>query len=604
MQYIDLINIALYIPFFILFLIFGIAFCVTGYKNGVWRSLTSLIATVCALLISIGLGKLLGQVVSGPLSSFIFGILSRNAEDVPALVESGINIFLQLLLTLLFYGLILIISAPIMKSLGKRLPWQRLQEAPGAQVAHRFAGLGIRMIDAFVLILALLLPLYGGLAHTMPSASLFVGIAEADSPALAQVLHTVESHPTVKVYTNGPAASACSELTDLSVSGQSLDMTAIASGAEGILSRFMAFDEADGPERFAALEELVRYLREEVINEPWSYSLICIVREELQKSGDPMAIEFAELLVLSEEEFLANANVLLDFVDYALSNGFITFYKSSDYESLPPEFYEKLGSLINYSEQAIVLKKWILADSARELFLRDLGHDGAVAAAAAEAYVDRYIPNTPTAPALQRREGEAFMRIVFSIHTCDILEGFARHPAVGYAGTKQLLTEAFIRNNLFHIELTDNISGVMPILQHRLASYESAPLRNDTFTDYIDAIFQIDGMLRKNVYGYFRATDALLKDLTVDLKGSFFVSNHVDGERVRSLLYQALNEAQKTPGVMGWVDLYGVYYGTSQSIFEIQPVDFGDLSHFDLSNGYAPGGTVALSDADVTIIFQ
>lgn len=213
--------------------------------------------------------------------------------------------------------------------------------------------MGIRWLDAVIVSLALLLPLYGSLSVVAPPAASIASAAGSSSSSAAQVLREVEQHPMVAAYKSGPAALVVEGVPNVSIGGESFAPTEIMEALDGTINRYIAFAAADGEPKAEALAELVRYLRTDVIEKDWSYNILCIVRQEkgkyLEQEEDPIGQQIYALTDMTKTEYESNGVAFLEFMDYALSNDFMIFYRSSDYEALSPEFYEKLGALINHS---------------------------------------------------------------------------------------------------------------------------------------------------------------------------------------------------------------------------------------------------------------
>lgn len=594
MDVILLVKIAFFVPFILTLTIFAIVYMKSGYKNGLWRSLVSLGATVVALLVSVGLGKLLGGLLSGSLSD----LLPRSLFDEMG-AATGFVLFIakaavQVVLTLLFYGLFLVIGTAVLKGIGKRLPAKKLMEEPGENKGLRFAGMGIRALDAVLLTFALLLPLYGPISVALPPVSKAVTMAADTENQAVRLLNTVEKHPVVKAYKIGPAAAVCKGLATLNMDGGTLDLAAITETIEGVIQHVMAFSSAERSERADALEDLIQYLRQNVIEENWCYELISISRGAMKDAEHPVAQELAQLLDMSKEEFKDNGVALLEFIDYGLNNGFMDFYKRNDYESLSPEFYEKLGELINYSDQAIALKKIMMKDSASSLFCSGWNDaDRAAGEKAADAFIERYISNKPTEASLRKREGEMFMLMYFSRGACNTLEAFTRHPAIGYAGTKDLLNENVIHDVLSINSEVPHESQTMTVLHKRLAAYETAPLHNISFEEYVRAVFATEELMRNGFsYTGIVASDEMLEAMLQDMEGEFFQYNEgaVTGKEIKALLEQALTEARQTPGVMGFVS----FAEEGEPVFRTQAEDFM----------FSDGGTIAILGPDDSFAAQ
>jgi len=490
MDVVTLINLIMYIPIGVAFAICCPIFLKHGYNKGFWRSLISLGATVLGVIVSLLLGKLFGWLLSGPVANLFSGVLAAGAEGMGDLLTVIVQGVLQAVISLIFFGIFFIITLIVLKNVAKKIHWEKIEKEPKDKKGLRFAGMGIRLVDTVVVCLAVLLPLYGSLSVVSPAASGVASMAGGSSSgSAAQVLQSIDQHPMVVVYKTGPASVVVGELSTANIGDQSIDPTEITAALEGVFTRFAVFTEADGDARAAALEDLVGYTRRNVVEKDWSYDILQIVRQEyakyLAQEEDPIGQQMYELTDMSKAEFKSNGVALLEFIEYALQNDFMVFYESSDYEALSPEFYEKLGALINHSEQAITFKKLLMKESAQKLF------DDAQRA---DAFIEQHISDEPTAKELQKQEGEAFMRMVFeeTYSELNLLEAFVRYPAIAYADVKDLLTEELVTEQYGYWAeegpMLENSDKIMTELHAKLATYDTESLTNQTFRHFASLV--------------------------------------------------------------------------------------------------------------------
>lgn len=565
----SVINIGLAVPFLVLLAILSIVFLRTGYKNGLWRSLVSLGATLVALVVSMLLGKLFGGIFGETAFKFLSRAAGVGADS--ALEASILRAGLQLLMTLVFYGLFLLISVPVLKALAKRLRWSKLSREPGNDHISRFAGLGIRALDAILVTILLLLPIYGSLASLVPAVNRLAAMSAGPNHPTVQLLTIVEEHPMVALYRSAPVSAVYQGIAGVKVGEASLDVVEVTDTMEGVVSRLEALDSLEGEERFAAAAELMGYLQENVIEEEWAYQMLQELLQELKTSPEPMDQQMYTLMNMSQEQFQDNGTAILEFMEYALNNNFVEFYRTDDYSLLPADFYQRVGELINHSDKAVALKKLMMAESASLLFLDYDTMNGELAMAKAYSFVERYVPSRPTEAALQAQEGEMFLRMYCSGRDGDILAAFALHPNIGYAGAKELLTWDFLENLFYYDVSPSRNASAMAALQNELAAFAEDPDQPYSFHMYAEAVCLVDRVLRGGEGYGFEATDALLEELLRQLDDSFFQSSTWDGARVKALLEQALEEARQTPGRMGWVCLYEAYMGERTTVFDAHP---------------------------------
>lgn len=579
------INIGLTVPFLVLLAIFSIIFLRAGYKNGLWRSLVSLVATLVALVVSLLLGKLFGGIFGETAFKFLSRAAGIGADS--GLAASVLQAALQVLMTLVFFGLFLLISVPVLKALAKRLRWSKLSQEPGSDQRSRFAGLGIRALDAILVTILLLMPIYGSLASLVPAANRLISMSAGPNDPAVQLLTIVEGHPMVSLYRSAPVAAVYRGISGFEIGDASFDVVQITDTMDGVISRIEAIDSAEGEERIAAASDLMGYLQENVIEEEWAYQMLQELLRELETSPEPMDQQMYALLSMSQEQFQDNGTAILEFLEYALNNNFVEFTRSGDYSLLPPDFYQRVGDLINHSDKAVALKKLIMTESASLLFLDYDTYNDELAMAQAYSFVERYVPSRPTEPALRAQEGEMFLRMYDSGREGDILAAFALHPKIGYAGVKELLTWDFLENSFYYDVSASRNASAMAALQSKLSAFAENTDQGYSFQMYAEAVCLLDQVLRGGEGFGFEATDAMLEELLQKLDDTFFQSNVWDGTRVKALLEQALEEARQTPGRTGWINLYAAYMGEQTTVFEPNPVYYyagdGGISSTDSS---------------------
>lgn len=567
MDIVQTVTFALYIPVALLFGLCSIFFIRAGYKKGFWRSLISLIATVVAVIVSLLLGKLFGQQLAGPLATELVNAIPTGSGIPLQMMASVIQSVIQAVLTFALFGMFVIITLILFKAFSRKIHFSQMDNEPADEKGLRVAGMGLRCLDAVIVTLVLLIPLYGPLSVTLPVASGLVGVVADESDDAVQAVKAMEQHPVLRVYKAGPVSVVSESLSDVNIGGETIDTAHIMSVIEGVITRFETFDGADGQERADALAELVGYVRENVIEESWSYDLLQALRKEV---NDPKYLQeevteegLAVINALTDtdrETFVSNGIALLDFIEYALENGFMDFYNTSNYEALSTEFYEKLGALINHSRQAVFMKKLIYVDEVYEMF---------GSRESATAFIDHYIPDEPLPTELQMQESESFMRIFFTRENVDKLEALVRHPGISAGDVEPLMTAELLSEYMRYMEDGAVSQGIMNAAVGQLSSYETAPLLNYTFSNYLYMLSIFEQVLTgsDDYYRGFNASDALLQDIVSTVDDEFYCNSTLDSVRVKKLLAQALEEAKAQPGVWGFVDIVGAYSGEIGQVF-------------------------------------
>ncbi len=358
-----IIELALFVPFFLVLTIFAIVYLINGYKRDFGNSLISLAATLITIGVSLLLAKLISRVVSGPIVSLlqpmVTNILSEFGTLGISLVEAVIEVFLAFFLFELFF----VIGIAVLKTVGKNIKSSKLDKLNPGKDGTRIAGMGIRAIDAVLVTMMLLLPLYGGIAMAAPPAAAIARMGEnivapqeqndipleqfevdepsddmlqqagdfplakidvkvqsavvlkqrggfatsqleAAEPSISDMVEAVANHPVLAPYKYGPGSWIFSSLSNFSMNGKSMDIAAAINSLTGMLDRVLVCWEAiaveDAEATVDAAEDLLEFTREEVIYQEWSYDIVMALLGEVDDFVESNSLE----LYGEEEELL------------------------------------------------------------------------------------------------------------------------------------------------------------------------------------------------------------------------------------------------------------------------------------------------------------
>ena len=416
-----LISFLICVPFLLVALIAGFIFLRSGFKKGPWRALFSVGVTLLATVVSLLLSKLL----AGLLAPVILNLLPMDqiapSEALLPLVTNLAQGLVQAVLALLVFSLVLFVALIVLKCVGNRLKggfFAKLDDWNPEKKGLKWAGLGIRTLDALLVTLLLLIPVYGTLASVVSPVSQILQLTQSARPqqspgpmprdlepvnqdgaeynndmapqepsdtlTMEDVLALVADHPLVTVYKAGPTSWVMNELSNVGINGTSVSLTGVTQTVDGMMTRvdrLMAAIETQNPQRITdALEALGRYTRDNLVNQDFLYDLLMGYKDELdtliaqnaEAIGPEAMVEIEqlmELLDMSREDFQDNANALLDFGLFFLDKygpNIINNQEPTEEEFEP--VYEQLGKLVNGSKQLIYLRNYALGMYSRELF--------------------------------------------------------------------------------------------------------------------------------------------------------------------------------------------------------------------------------------------
>ena len=432
----SMLNLALWIPFGIVLVIVSLIFLPSGYKRGLWRALLSLAATVVSTVLSVLLANWIAPMLSGAI---VKALPPMQTQDMPlseSMMQDLVRGVIGMVLALVLFSVFLFVISIIVKSVCNYAASDKLKvENKGL----KWAGLGVRMVDAVVFSLLLVLPLYGTLAAYAPAAQAVITL-QPEEPEEAAYIDTVVTHPVVKASGTGPVAWTYNELSAIEVGGAKLDIAAMASSAEGLMSRVQAMSHASEEELLPMVQELISYAREEVIEQDWCYDLAMQavdmleqnIRQSVPAEEQKLVDELLEICDVSKAEFRENADELLAFAEYILENRLM----DRELEELAADeaFLARVGELINSTEQAVALKNLLIVTALKaELSFVD------------EAQINRLtkdiLSSEPTDKALRTQEAKAFAAIFAASGPFELVQALGLHPAVDTNMVEQLLPD-------------------------------------------------------------------------------------------------------------------------------------------------------------------
>ena len=528
MDLLTIIKLALFVPFLLMLTIFAIVYLIAGYKKDLGRSIISLLATVLATGISLLFAKLIGMLVSGPIYSVISSAMGDAGASVGALGDGFIKGVVEIVLSFVLFVVFFIINLAVLKSVGKKINWGKLENLNTGKSGTRFAGLLLRAVDAVLVSVMLLLPLYGTIAMVAPPAAAILRISKStsagetvmqakeditpsvqlaavgyaaampggvsDEPDASEILDVLANHPVLVPYKYGPGAWVYTELTTFSMNGKQVDIATAAESLEGLLDRFETFRvaiESDDEARIlSATEGLIDFARKKVVNQRWSYDMVMALVGE----ADKMIEQYSDELMLDEEfdrmyaalrplfdmtfeEYTHNAEGLLDFAAWVLDkyNDIMKLQNLGNLENmsemeaislitgLVDEGFERMGSLLNHSKQAVGLKRFILQMLAEERLF-----DTVPSRISATAFIDKYYGDGFVDEKDRKIEAAAFIAFLDAKRPLDVAAAFARHPLFG----ADAVIDTF-GNDLYIYGLSDGLSQSLKESDKAEQAYEA-----------------------------------------------------------------------------------------------------------------------------------
>lgn len=581
MNVLNIIQIALLLPFLCVLATLGIIYLVNGYKKDLGRSLVSFAATVVAIGVSLLFAKLISAAVAGKIMSFLPEDAVESLSEIGTLGNTLVQAAVEIVLSFVLFGLIFVIILAILKAVGKKISLGKIEELNTGKSGTRLAGMGIRGIDAILVSVMLLLPLYGTIATVVPPAATLMHITEnfpsssdgdvdyapeehgSDSaeqtrddtvsiaipqkssiyssnvfagkaavvpainfaaaigsstatPEPAEILDTIANHPVLLPYKYGPGSWVYSDLSSVSMNGSVVDICASINSLDGVLSKIeaciYAVEQQDISGTAVAVQDLIEYLRSEVIYQRWSYNMVMAIIGELDASIES-SIEMIEgeeelsevygqirpLLDLTFEEYTHNADGVLEFVSWGV-NWFIEAYGKYDLDAGLPdeekialinEACVRLGDLLNHSEQTRCLKRIVFSMLADTMFdtLPDPNDPANADYYSARKnvpnsgveFVNKYLSDSASSEEEFYADGVMFMLMMSDPYALGAAAVFAYHPSFGADAVLEAMDEHLYINGIDmqyiseKLAESDNAEEIYRELDNKLRACENAP---------------------------------------------------------------------------------------------------------------------------------
>lgn len=355
------LGILLWVPFLLVFITALIMFLLSGYKRGLWRSLISLGVTAVSAVLSMLLSKL----IAGGIAGLVMPLIPLEDMDLPVSVgfaQELIQGMIGVAISLMIFSSLLLMFCLIGKTLSNYLGDDKMMPK---NTGMKWAGLGIRLVDAVVFSLLLVLPLYGTLATYTPVANAAISVS-GEMQDVSEMMDMVEDHPVVSASSEGPVAWVYDEMANATVGDSSLDIPGMMDDLSTLMTKVEALENADKEDVVPQTLELIDYLRTDVVDEEWCYNMIVEqvlpeVKESMAedfRGEEELAEELFSLTEMSRKDFRKNAHAILDFAEYLIESDMAD--ADLDDVMASEEFLEAFGKVINASEQAVGLKNLMI----------------------------------------------------------------------------------------------------------------------------------------------------------------------------------------------------------------------------------------------------
>ena len=412
------ISILLWVPFLVVFLASAIIFCISGYKKGLWRALISLGITVVSAILSFFLSKFIAGMAAVGVVATVEGALPTG-DPMVGILKTLLPSLIQAVLAVAFFAIIFFVVTLVAKIVANILTKEVLQVE---DQRLQWGGLGVRAVDAVIYTVLLLLPLYGTIGTYVPPVQTALSLsANEETEVISQYLNTVKNHPMVALSSKSLFGGVYSGLMDSSGTqnpdgSTNLNLGEVVSALDTTMVKFEALSSATTDEEFdKACLDLVKHLKDNVVEADWSYDLIqqttVILKDEVVNSMQGASAEEIKtvetvvgMLDMTKEEFQENGGIMLDYMEYALTNNLMGSLEAGDKAALMnEEFYQETATFLNATAQTTEIKKYLISETVNSIFEADKE--------IANKIMESYDDSAVTTPEAQKQEIEAWMAV-------------------------------------------------------------------------------------------------------------------------------------------------------------------------------------------------
>ena len=508
--------IVLWFPFLALVAVCGVSFALLGYQRGSIRAAISLAVTALSTFLSVVLARALAGIPSGKFSSLIekllatvlpAGLLSPEffGSFAEGVMTATFAVMLFVPLFLLIAGLIKILSSYF---LGK------VFKAPEKK-GDRIGGLAISIVDAVVVALVLLLPLYapigtlGSLGAVLPQ--------EGPTVAIVETVDSITDVLPVKIASLPPFSTAYHALTTIEVDGADLSISSTLDSASKLASAVLELTSKEEGDKSEALKVIFEEGETLIFENEFVFDALYQVVKAAELPEDEKLSFLKDYTGFENKETLrADLKAVFRFLGNAIDAGVENVIgEDSDWSKVDRDVLAaELGKLLNATDTLAALKAGGI-ETLLDTFLKDSGEEegGEVDPPSSSTPEDtvnealaplldafKNIPETPYGEADALKEGQAIVQLVEGALTLGttkdtgagvgrLLEGLARHPAVG---TETLLEVVEPLLDTVGMEASE---ALLDKIEEKLTESVDKPLSESTFVGFVSVTISTAGAL-------------------------------------------------------------------------------------------------------------
>lgn len=442
-------TIVLFLPLLAALGLLGYFFAKKGYRKGPWNALICLGVTLVAGVVSWLLALLLSNLLAEPVTDLISDMVPANGLMLVGFVRVVAGTLAKVLVAIVSFAILFYIQLPVLGVLAKKIPVPQWDKKQATGKTGRYVGMGIRIVDAILVALLVLLPFYGLLMVGAGPAAVAAG---GDKP----LLESAAAHPIKYVYRYGPVAPVINTMTKVTVDSAEVNFVDVASAFGKVSEPYARATNTVAGTNVEAGNELINTLNSEVLRTSWCYHYVMQALNEMElllnrpefADKAEMKRDYISSFRMTEGEFYEccepMVQTLASALQYKLQNTLLD--PTQPMPELPANFLNRFGTLMNTTSPMLNVKKNILRNGL-VFILENYGVDQP--RARANTVLENYFGNGVMPEEYRQQEAEAIILILRARTLEEMLDAFSYNPMFAdvqvcetCAGWGELLTDS------------------------------------------------------------------------------------------------------------------------------------------------------------------
>lgn len=304
------VNTLLWALFAVISVLAGLRYCISGYKKGMWRALGSLGALALSVAASVWLARWVGEKVAPsvaqniPLEDLIPALQYADEFIISSLESMLLPTVVTVALALVLFAVLMLILTPIISGIVGLLLGRSLVTENGGL---KFLGFVVGIATSLAFALCWLTPVYGTVSVAAPVAQLILLAEETPDTQTLEMIQTAQEHYLVQLSESDPMAKVYTELSQVTINGETVSLRQMADMVESVLPFFQGADDTA-----AQIEENLEAMVTQQVIESLDVEQL---QQSLEQLGQEQQTQIADALKKIGADTLEEAKKLVQNMD-------------------------------------------------------------------------------------------------------------------------------------------------------------------------------------------------------------------------------------------------------------------------------------------------